>query len=135
MVAELPTCLSLITCDEVAYDPLSGKPSLLGVIHELTSPVFPVHSSRVVVWAELTGIRGLLPIDFTALIQDPDNGLLVPVAAVRVPVVFPDSLGIVITGAYLEALPLIAPGLLVVRLAVDEAAIIERTIRVVRLSR
>lgn len=130
MPAILPVCLSMIVCDQVTFDPVSGKPSILGVVHEIRCTGFPARHARLMVWAELTGARGALAIDFVAGLAGTDAGLFEPIAAARVSVVFHDPLDVRITGARLDSLVLAQPGSVVFRMAVGGAVIMERRVRV-----
>ena len=53
-----PEILSLIVCDQIITDQLTGKHSLIGIFSVIHSPKFPVQHPQLSVYASLTGGHG-----------------------------------------------------------------------------
>ncbi len=53
-----PEVLSLIVCDQIITDRLTGKQSLIGMFSVIHAPKFPVHHPQLSVFTALTGGHG-----------------------------------------------------------------------------
>jgi hypothetical protein len=61
-MAVSPTVLSLIVCDQIIVDRMSGKTSLIGMFGHIGAERFPVRHPQLCVFASLTDGRGKAPL-------------------------------------------------------------------------
>jgi hypothetical protein len=57
-----PDVLSLIVCDQIITDRVTGKVSLIGMFSTIHTPRFPVQHPQICVYAAMTDGRGKTPI-------------------------------------------------------------------------
>jgi len=53
-----PVLLSVIICDMVIIDRISGRPSIIGAFETIGAPVYPARHPRLVFFCQLTNGRG-----------------------------------------------------------------------------
>ena len=70
-----PTLVSLLVCDQVIDDRLSGKKSAIGLFNTIVVPSVPARLHQLAVMATLTEISGRTPLQLR-LMRDEDNSIL-----------------------------------------------------------
>ena len=60
-----PDVLSLLVCDQILIDRLTGKTSLIGMFSTIGAPQYPVRHPHLCVFASLTDGRGKTPLEMT----------------------------------------------------------------------
>jgi len=70
-----PTLVSLLICDQVIDDRLSGKKSAIGLFSTIVVPGLPTRVQHMAVMATLTEITGRTPLQLR-LVRDDDNYVL-----------------------------------------------------------
>lgn len=60
-----PDVLSLLVCDQILMDRLTGKTSLIGMFSTIGAPRYPVRHPQLCVFASLTDGRGPTPLELT----------------------------------------------------------------------
>ncbi len=60
-----PDVLSLLVCDQILIDRLTGKTSLIGMFSTIGAPQYPVRHPQLCVFASLTDGRGPTPLELT----------------------------------------------------------------------
>ncbi len=60
-----PDVLSLLVCDQILIDRLTGKTSLIGMFSTIGAPRYPVRHPQLCVFASLTDGRGPTPLELT----------------------------------------------------------------------
>lgn len=58
-----PDVLSLLVCDQILIDRLTGKTSLIGMFSNIAAPNFPVRHPQLCVFASMTDGRGKVPVE------------------------------------------------------------------------
>ena len=58
-----PDVLSLLVCDQILIDRLTGKTSLIGMFSTIGAPRYPVRHPQLCVFASLTDGRGKTPLE------------------------------------------------------------------------
>lgn len=80
-----PTLVSLLLCDQIIDDRLTGKKSAIGLFNVAAVPSIPVRLSQIVVMASLTELTGPTTVELR-LMRDADNApLLVTQGTVDAP--------------------------------------------------
>jgi hypothetical protein len=64
-----PRCLTLILCETLIVDRVTGRPSIIGATINIDSPGFPLRAGPMWVFTEFTNGHGRF--DFTLRIMDP----------------------------------------------------------------
>ncbi len=62
-----PDVLSLLVCDQILIDRLTGKTSLIGLFSTIGVARFPVRHPQLCVFASLTDGRGKTPVEITII--------------------------------------------------------------------
>lgn len=70
---QTPFALSMIICDAVHIDPSTRKPTILGCFGSIGAAQFPAMHPSLVVFAELTDGRGMVPIKLRVIDVDEQN--------------------------------------------------------------
>lgn len=86
-----PTLVSLLLCDQIIDDRLTGKKSAIGLFNVAMVPSVPMRLSQMVVMASLTEITGPTNVELR-LIRDSDNA---PILVTQGTVDAPDPLSTV----------------------------------------
>ena len=60
-----PDILSLLVCDQILLDRLTGKTSLIGMFSNIAARSFPVRHPHLCVFASLTDGRGKTPVEIS----------------------------------------------------------------------
>ncbi len=60
-----PDVLSLLVCDQILIDRLTGKTSLIGMFSTIGAPRYPIRHPQLCVFASLTDGRGKTPLELT----------------------------------------------------------------------
>ncbi|MEP0846872.1 MAG: hypothetical protein HRF50_08635 [Phycisphaerae bacterium] len=71
----LPTLVSLILCDQIIDDRLTGKKSAIGLFNTIWLTSAPARIQAIAVMASLTEITGRIPLELR-LVRDADNATL-----------------------------------------------------------
>lgn len=130
MPAIVPTCLSMIVADVVSLDHVTGRTSILGVIHELVAAGFPAVRPRLVVWAELIGGHGAMPLLLSAMTVDVGTGAEQEFTQVRLQARFADPRLVYVVVVTIDDIPLAGPGDILFRIACAQGVIMERRVSV-----
>ncbi len=60
-----PDVLSLLVCDQILIDRLTGKTSLIGMFSTIGAPKYPVRHPQLCIFASLTDGRGKTPLELS----------------------------------------------------------------------
>lgn len=74
--ASAPSLVTLLICDQVIDDRLTGKKSAIGLFNRVNVPKVPAQIPLVTVMATLTEIRERCPLELR-LLRDADNAVLI----------------------------------------------------------
>ncbi|MCG3137946.1 MAG: hypothetical protein HJJLKODD_01801 [Phycisphaerae bacterium] len=102
-----PDVLSLIICDQIIVDRLSGKTSLIGMFSNIGAARFPVRHPQLCVFAALTDGRGVVPLEI--MIVDA-NDARSPIAHGRAEVEFQDPRQVACLNLHFSGLVFPEPG-------------------------
>ena len=70
-----PTLVSLLLCDQVIDDKLSGKKSAIGIFNTILVPRMPAAIHQMAILASVTEISGRVELELR-LVRDADNAIL-----------------------------------------------------------
>jgi len=101
-----PTLVSLLICDQVIDDRLSGKKSAIGLFNTVFVPSLPTRIQHLAVMATLTEISGRTPLRLR-LMRDEDNTVLMQTQG---HVDAPDPLTMVDLVFAMQGIPIAQPG-------------------------
>ena len=71
----VPTLVSLLVCDQVVDDKLTGKKSAIGIFNTILVPKVPTAIHQMAILASLTEIAGRVELEMR-LVRDADNAVL-----------------------------------------------------------
>lgn len=103
----VPQVLSLLVCDQILIDRLTGKTSLIGLFTNVGATRYPVRHPHLCVFASLTDGRGKTPLELTIIDA---NEARPPVAAGKAVVEFADPRAIACLNLHFSGLTFPAPG-------------------------
>ena len=131
MASVFPHCLSMLVAREVHLDRATGQASILGVVHRIIVSGVPATHPGVVIWAELTGGRGVVVLTVTAMRLDRRTMDEHVITTVQLKSTFMDPHEVHFVDVTLADIPLTEPGMILFRLACDGIAIMERSVQVI----
>jgi len=126
----IPACLSMIVANDVVLDRVTGQASILGIIHDLVAPGFPAARPRLVVWAELIGGHGAMPLLLATMRIDGSTGAEHVLTEVRLRARFDDPRRVLVVVVTIDDMPLAGTDDILFRLSCPQGTIMERRIRV-----
>ncbi len=59
-----PVFLTLMLCERIIHDAISGQHSLIGLVSNINAPRFPVQTPSLAIFTELTGCHGVVGMTF-----------------------------------------------------------------------
>ena len=71
-----PLLLSVILCDQVIIDSITGKTSIIGAFENISAPQYPARHSRLVFFCQLTNGRGKTKITVRLVDVEKDDELI-----------------------------------------------------------
>jgi hypothetical protein len=127
-----PEVLSLLICDQIITDRLSGKQSLIGMFSMIHALKFPVHHPQLSVFASLTGGHG----DVALMIRIVDaNEVRMPLVQGQGKVQFGSPLAIANLALQFHGLTFVEPGEYRVQLLSNGELLREARLRLVQAKR
>lgn len=102
----IPTLVSLILCDQIIDDRLTGKKSAIGLFNTVWIGSLPGRLHQVSVMASLTEISGRTPLELR-LVRDADNAVLMRSQGT---LEAPSPLAVVDLVFSMQGIPIAAPG-------------------------
>jgi hypothetical protein len=102
-----PQVLSLLICDQIIIDRLTGKTSLIGIFGSIGSTTFPMRHPQLCVFASLNDGRGKTPLDIHIVDTDEQRE---PVVTGRAVVEFKDPRAIAFLNLHFSGLVFPQPG-------------------------
>jgi hypothetical protein len=125
-MAQRPSAISLMLCDQVVFEQGTQKPYLLGVFTGIAVDGFPTAPQRFDLFVALTDGLGAVTITLTVVHLDTDQEIYVQ----RIPVTFPDPLRVVNLRFRVRQLIFGAPGTYLFALTEGDQEIAARRVRV-----
>lgn len=102
-----PDVLSLLVCDQILIDRLTGKTSLIGMFSTIGATRFPMRHPQLCVFASLTDGRGKTPLELT--IVDSEDARP-PIVSGRATVEFKDPRAVACLNLHFNGLVFPEPG-------------------------